>query len=53
MDPDPHSFHLLDLECGSGSRREFFSNNINYFPPKNLKFKEKIQAKTDKMLGNC
>ena len=31
-DPDPHSFHLLDPDpnpysiCGSGSRREIFSN---------------------------
>ena len=30
VDPDPHSFYLLEpdqhIECGSGSRRENFSN---------------------------
>ena len=38
VDPDPHSFYLLEpdqhIECGSGSRRENFSNK------KQKKFKE-------------
>ena len=31
----------------------FFQIILIITPPKNLKLKEKIQAKTDKMLGNC
>ena len=42
---------------GSGMRIRiqegfFFQIILIITPPKNLKFKEKIQAKTDKMLGN-